>query len=91
LKTRAGLSVDHALRPNILLQLDGGYALSDFKAQGTTDRKDKTYEAGGGLEYFPPYAGLSFKARYDFRMRQSDAPEEDYKSNRLLFSITQSF
>ncbi len=81
-RTEGILSLEHALRRNILFDADIGFRNDDFEGNG---REDDTLIAGSALEY-KPFRGGTLAAGYRFIERDSTVAASNYSNNRFLLS-----
>jgi hypothetical protein len=87
LETGADLTIDHELRRNILLQLNGEWAQSDFNG---IDRLDNTYGVGLQGNYLVNRY-LALTAAYQYRTRDSTDSSEDFNQNLVTLGLTAHF
>ncbi|MGI9413565.1 MAG: outer membrane beta-barrel protein [Hyphomicrobiales bacterium] len=78
-----GLSVNHALRDNLLLAARAQYAIRDFR--GTSLTEETTYLAAGLTYQLNRAAAL--RAGYSFEKFDSSTAGSDYIENRILVSL----
>jgi len=82
LTTTAGVSVDHSLTDDINLNAFFNYTREDFEG---ASRTDNTYSTGPSATYLMNrFVHLSLS--YTYTTRDSDAPDQDYTSNVVLFT-----
>lgn len=83
LDTVAGVSVEHSLAADLLLDARAVYIDSDF--EGIT-RQDDIYSLGAGLKYyFLPNVFLG--GEYRLLVQDSSEPGQDYVDNRVLLRL----
>jgi hypothetical protein len=87
LETGAGLTVDHELRRNVLLQLNGNWLQSDFNG---IDRLDNTYQAGIQGSYLVN-RNLSITAGYAYQTRSSTDSSAEFTQNLVSLGLTARF
>lgn len=90
LQTSYDVDVDHLVRDNLFLNIGAGYRASEYESKANAGREDDTYEARVGLEYIP-YDGTTVRTGYNYSMRDSNRPNEDYTSNRVFLNVSQQF
>ena len=83
-RTEFGVTVDHELMRNLILNGRANYQNDDFRGD---DREDDTYRLGAGLTYWLN-RNFSFNAGYDFSERESDEDGEDYTANQISIGFT---
>jgi hypothetical protein len=87
LQTGAGLTIEHELRRNILLQLNGDWQQSDFNG---IDRLDNTYQAGIQGNYLIN-RNLSVTAGYKYQTRSSTDSSAEFSQNLVTLGLTAHF
>jgi hypothetical protein len=87
LETGAGLTVDHELRRDVLLQLNGNWLQSDFNG---IDRLDNTYQAGVQGNYLIN-RNLSLTAGYSYQTRTSTDSSVEFSQNLVTVGINARF
>lgn len=90
LQTRYDVDVDHLVRDNLFLNVGAGYRVSEYESNANAGREDDVYQARVGLEYIP-YDGTTVRTGYNYSMRDSNRPNEDYTSNRVFVGLAQQF
>ena len=83
LQSRAGISVDHELRRNLLINLRLVDTKEDFVG---IDRTDRVHNAIVGVKWLVNpnfFMGMG----YTFRDRGSDVPSADFEKNRVLIQL----
>lgn len=83
LQSRTGISVDHELRRNLLINLGLTATEQDFVGIDRTDRLDDAIVGVKWLINPKFFAGI----RYSFRDRDPDVPTEEFKKNRLMIQL----
>src|SRR5262249_48983457 len=78
--TAASARVEHELLRNLLVFGQAGYENADFES---TNRTDDTYLASIGGEFLLN-RNFSFFGEYDFELRNSNIPGEDFTDNVVL-------
>ncbi|WP_246294034.1 outer membrane beta-barrel protein [Desulfobacter latus] len=82
---QAGFSLSYLLARRLSSQLFGSYELQQFKE--TVDRRDDTYEIGGGLTWNPlKWLQVSANATHT-NFKTDDASREDYKDNTITIFV----
>jgi hypothetical protein len=76
----ASARVEHELLRNLLVFGQAGYENDDFEG---TNRTDNSYLAGIGAEYLLN-RNFSFFGEYDFELRDSNIPGDDFLDNVVL-------
>lgn len=69
--------------------LFGGYRWDDYPDEEPDERTDKTITAGAGLNY-QALRWMTLSLNYAFSDLNSDAEEEEYTENRVIFAVTLS-
>lgn len=82
--------VEHALTRDILLTARTGYELNDYKGTAISQRKDKIWRMGAGVDY---YFNRSFKAglQYAYQNRNSNVGGGSYNDNAVLLRLTAAY
>lgn len=82
------LILTHQITNFIVGSITSGIADNSYEAlSGGTLRENRIYSFGTDAKYSVS-DNLSLKVGYDFRKRTADGINEDYKNNRILFSMT---
>jgi hypothetical protein len=82
--TAVGVTVDHELLRNLILIAGAGLRYDDFEG---VSRVDQFYTGTVGANYlWNRY--LSLGARYNFSLRESDSPGNDYTRNAISLLLT---
>lgn len=84
-QTEIGLTIDHEMMRNLILNGRARYQNDDFRGDG--GREDDTYRIGGGLTYLLN-RNLSLNAGYDYSDRNSNEDGEDFKVNEISIGFT---
>ncbi len=83
LQSRGGISVDHELRRNLLINLGLTATKQEFVGIDRTDRVDDgTVDVKWLID-----PNFFARIRYSFRDRDSDVPTEEFKKNRLMIQV----
>lgn len=82
-ETRAHLNLDHELRRNIILSLNGGYDRDEYQG---INRDDDIWVFGGGVKYLVNHH-FQLYANYNHIDRNSNLNGNDYTQNRILLGI----
>ncbi|MDH3659442.1 MAG: outer membrane beta-barrel protein [Alphaproteobacteria bacterium] len=83
-RTEFGISIDHELMRNLIVDGQARYQNDDFRGD---DRSDDTVLLGGGLTFWLN-RNLSFNAGYDFSERDSNQAGQDYTVNEFSIGLT---
>lgn len=88
--TASGLRVEHALTRDILLSANAGYNRSQYKGATSGQRRDNTWNAGTGVDY---YLNRCFKTglSYAYTKRDSNVVGGDYDRNAVLLRFTATY
>jgi hypothetical protein len=82
------LALTHQITNFVTGSVTAGMTDNSYEAlSGGTLRENTIYSLGADAKYMMS-DNLSLKLGYDFRKRVSDTANEDYKNNRILFSLT---
>lgn len=86
LQTMLGLGMDHQLRHNLFLSVNGKIKFSDYESSATP-RDDTSYNIGTGIEYMPSN-GTSIRLGYDYSTRDSSVAGSDFEDNRITLRFS---
>ena len=75
--------VEHELRRNVLMNVNGSYNILDFQNIGRDDHMTKF---GGGMRYMFN-RNLSLNADYQYDKRATGVVNQDYKRHSFIVSL----
>jgi hypothetical protein len=87
LATSAGITVDHELMRNVILEFNAAWRQSDYE---DIDRLDDTFRVGIGAEYLVN-RNFAVSARYSYGERFSNDPGAEYSNNLLSLTLQAKF
>jgi len=83
-RTEFGITIDHELLRNVVLNGEARYQNDDFRGD---DREDDTILLGGGFTYWVN-RNLSLNGGYEFSERDSNQADQDFTVNEFLIGFT---